>query len=548
LHKTKRIKYKSPFHFINPNITAAQVKFERKRIIAQFEINNNQPFIIEKQVFTKTETLELLDELESEKKFNFHKVIFGTPFLLSFLEEGIVQKITISHELKALLKLSEFIEFISPYFAFQYSSILCNGFITQNSKQILQLKQLPFLCSDAFYDACYNKAFYEFSNLCEQLNKDIRLVEKNKNGYLFRQYYYEKDELNHTINALPDYFSTKIDFYIELLLKAVINCYNYGNRDIARFLIDQARCLNCSEDIKNIVTNYYEQIKELDPLKMMAAEKPSGKNSTFLLVTLLILLCVVIPFVVFSLVGNKNAIPLKYKKINLLDTLISNSYKYITDSSFYYYESKTNNFKVGDSIHQAKETTNKRNESHLPINYHSKQRTSFSRFINTSSFEINDPIISNIKSSINLINNTPYDVTMFFVVDNKVICDIHLYSCDSVQIYDYKKKYHENIIFNIWLYVGLNLLPKYNFKISSKEIGYGYYKQPYHYKGIYNSNQSFQFSRDVMLKDTMRVDKYYIFSFEFKPIKDSLVLNKKSNYFFDTIYFKKISLPDSSTF
>jgi hypothetical protein len=531
------MQYKSPFYIINPDITPGQVKLERKKIIAQFEINDNRPVKIRDKTFTKSEALGLLEELENENKLKFHQLIYTTPYLLSFLEDGTLDGDFTTNEKADVLNSPEFIDFVSPYFAAQYSAILFKAFISEDHISIIKLKKFPFLCSDSYYDSCFNKTMYEFTSLCTILNKEVKQAKKNQNPFLIRQDFFERDKLIDTLNALPDYFSSQLDIYMSALLEAVVICYNLKRRDFAIRVIVQAKRLTCSNEVREILNNYYGQIKKQNSEKIAVLERKGNNsgNNGCIYILIAIAIGVLVPIILISIVSKKNEIPKKYKNIYYLDSLISGNYIHVKDSAFCYHKNNFYKHKRDSILYTAKKKTPESDIYRQLVSLSSKDTRTFSSYFTNSMFITSEYKIKNYKTKLRIINNSRYDATFFIVDRNKVLTDIHLAPKDTIYAMLFNGTEYLSKNYDIWLYIGCDLSIVYSFTVSGKTLGYGYRKQPIAYRGIYKSRESFHFSMETEMKDSLMFRKYNNFQFELHPSEDSLILTKTPYILYDTL-------------
>ena len=118
--------YFSPFHIVfygqkksdlNQSFSYKKVK---QRVLAKYDLIDNQPLEIKGRIINKGEAIELIQELKDEQNLEFHKQVFKDQELLDFLEEQndlFLRRKDVSFQ-------EEFKTWISEYFAESFALIL----------------------------------------------------------------------------------------------------------------------------------------------------------------------------------------------------------------------------------------------------------------------------------------------------------------------------------------------------------------------------------------------------------------------------------------
>lgn len=253
--------YKSPFHLFGKEIERYHIKKERTRLLAQFESNDDQPIELEGKLYTKPEVIELLDTAEDRKKYDYHLKIYKNKILLNFLEEGYFSMDDAEAWNDESLFTEEFINFVSPYFVYRYSSLYYQAYKALNYAFLEQLKFMPLLCKEEQYDECYKKTYNEFNSLCESLEKDVNTIQQTNDLGQIRGNYYETPERINCINAFTDYFDELVDKNAFNLGELSSQALKYANPEFGRKILNQAIRINCRSEVKDKMMKLYNTVK-----------------------------------------------------------------------------------------------------------------------------------------------------------------------------------------------------------------------------------------------------------------------------------------------
>ncbi|MEM7101743.1 MAG: hypothetical protein AAF502_01355 [Bacteroidota bacterium] len=261
------IQYRSPFKIIdlkpeNGEIDKRQLKLSKKRLLAEFEVQETITISINGKEYDKNGILKIFDELESSAHLDHHIRIYNNKFLLSFLENGDL----FSYELlenKDFEGDSGYVNFTGLYFSNRFSEILARSIKHGNDAAIGSLFENDLPVNPKFYGDCYSAAYRIISGKIREIET---LADDSRKKYVpesFVKKYIDLKFIN-SLNLLPEYFSGLRDRYATGLRDLAISLYNTHKRtNLAKQVLNKALMMSTSptvqEDVKDIIRQIREQ-------------------------------------------------------------------------------------------------------------------------------------------------------------------------------------------------------------------------------------------------------------------------------------------------
>ena len=152
--------YFSPFHIVfygqkksdlNQSFSYKKVK---QRVLAKYDLIDNQPLEIKGRIINKGEAIELIQELKDEQNLEFHKQVFKDQELLDFLEE----QNDLFLRRKDVYFQEEFKTWISECFAESFALILQSELKGKYPSETFMGKDLGRYVKSYHFDLVFRKA------------------------------------------------------------------------------------------------------------------------------------------------------------------------------------------------------------------------------------------------------------------------------------------------------------------------------------------------------------------------------------------------------
>lgn len=282
--------YRSPIRILKElgistnNVDQRELKLERKRLFLEVQLSDQHTTTIGKQEYTKNDVIKLFEELEGVTHLDYHALISDHSALLNLLENNRVDDGKIKdHKIQfnTQEETKAFSEFLSPYLANAIDKLLSTAIREKNYLAIQRIQlYFRFLTStDAHF------AFRKFINFCqtlklrlEELQNDQHIFLKGESRYLAYAPFYN------LVNYLDQYYPSLPDTVAQAVISFTIDSRNNLGRGKALVSIsDQARKLNCSENLKSIIST------NRDTFFASKEELSAGKITTQELIRIIVL-------------------------------------------------------------------------------------------------------------------------------------------------------------------------------------------------------------------------------------------------------------------
>ncbi len=267
-------------HYINPyellGINAANlseldsktVMKEKKKLLYEIELSDKDSIKHNGIELTKSDCLKAIDDLDNRNKREFHFFIFQNKPLNDFLSKGSIIFFE-QYQIESIYKLSEFLDFISPYFASQYDKILSENFRKQNITAVSKIISLKPITNEVFFESCYKSTYSIIRNLDCEINGIIKEVELKQSAFLKNNFYgldsviAEKVNVD-LINLLPAYFQSLRNQLAQSIrnLARDINNEPYYLYEPAYKIIKIANSFSTDGLVKQTITKGYYTIKK----------------------------------------------------------------------------------------------------------------------------------------------------------------------------------------------------------------------------------------------------------------------------------------------
>lgn len=246
----------------------SEVKKAKRRKLTEFDLSDDGSIEFKSIKIHKADFLNATDELDNEQKSQFYWSIKNNPELSNFLVSGDTWFFA-NYQTQRFFSNPDFIEFVSPYFAYQYNKIIFQTFEEGNTSLLRKLVANPILVSPAQTDKAYQ-------NLREFINNQIQELHQIRTDIENEETHYEEDSVEDVFsdlqeminvniyNVLPTYFQSQRNDIAQKLRNISVAVFNNLNSsEVALQIIQFALQLNINNLTKQNIEKDYNQIAEI---------------------------------------------------------------------------------------------------------------------------------------------------------------------------------------------------------------------------------------------------------------------------------------------
>lgn len=275
------MQYISPFSILGIDIEeiiqkpdSINISFLRKKLLAEFELNNSITIKTPAGELSKNDVLVVLDQLQNADIFNFHIQITKDPILLDFLQYGALEGVFIKNQ---LYNDADFLKFISPYFAHSYCSLVI--FILENEGGANpNLYRIPILITPSEKLSLLQPIRRKILDLVSEIEKNTSLITDNKrlppqiDEQLFGY------NIIRILNIL-DYsiFEHDVEAYVNASIELLNACITdsakrFHNGELVHFILKRLEMLQMSDENAEIVKHYLSFFQEQPKVEESSGE------------------------------------------------------------------------------------------------------------------------------------------------------------------------------------------------------------------------------------------------------------------------------------
>lgn len=247
-------------------ISSARLKREKKKLMAEFELNEASNIELRGISLNKNQVLDLFDQLVDPKIIEHHAKVLSKLSLLAFLEESSLDYFY-SGDISMLSAQSEsFLKFIAPYFAFQYNKRLLHAFKQRDWEEIQTMSTHPLPIPSKFFAQTYKDTFHLIHTHIKEIEDTTFKIEKGSLPDGKMQEYCDEMYIA-AMNRLPDYFAGSRDRYALALENLAISVHNVHKRPkLAVFILKQGLKMHLGEDARSALMHVLHQLEAQDPV------------------------------------------------------------------------------------------------------------------------------------------------------------------------------------------------------------------------------------------------------------------------------------------
>lgn len=286
------MQYINPYillEFNSENVSDANahtIKVAKRKLLLEIELNDNETIECCGFSLTKSTCLTIINELDNYDKNYFHLVIAQDLLLNDFLTTGNIKYFQ-QYKRNPIYNQKEFVDFISPYFAFQYDKLLVGYFKTNNTKIVKIILSIDPISNDGYSEKCFKSTYAFLIKANTEIEKIITDIEANISSFIVQDFRGLSQTITENVNIqllniLPAYFQgirNKIGKTINRL-STTINNKPYHSYQAAFQIIEVARNILTNGLIFEKITKSYNIIKSnSESIKLKQEEKANNKQT-----------------------------------------------------------------------------------------------------------------------------------------------------------------------------------------------------------------------------------------------------------------------------
>lgn len=247
-------------------IDSDTIKKAKRRLFADIDLSDNGHLDYYGLQLSKGDCEKAVDELSNNDLKEFYLYLTSNKKLNEFLVNG-NENVFNSFKQDSIFKLTDFVNFISPYYAPKFDKALSNAFENEDVELLKSILKTSFLVSQSNVNTAYKTVSNILQNRLAELS-EIRNDIKNEESI------YDDDDIHEVVdlvteyfpteplNCLPNYFQSqilKIANEINYLNVAIWD--NYDNTQVSQDLLEHILTLNIDGLNKPTFQKNYEIVK-----------------------------------------------------------------------------------------------------------------------------------------------------------------------------------------------------------------------------------------------------------------------------------------------
>lgn len=248
----------------------AEVRKAKKRVLRELDLNDGRLHWLNNVALDRSRVLQVLDDLDSMEKREFHYHVRRDTRFLRFLTHGSLMYFAYDSRAESPLLPwgmeddGDFLEFIGPYFARQYDRQLTE-YLTANQNVLinaLSSRRLPVPAD--LQEDCYRTAHTQLRQCLDDIRRRSGSIADSPNAAVQLTSFLTKRIIAATLNALPPYFENLRGDIANAIRSAAVDCYNkHDNAELSRAILALARALKVPDHISTQLKDDEAQISDI---------------------------------------------------------------------------------------------------------------------------------------------------------------------------------------------------------------------------------------------------------------------------------------------
>jgi hypothetical protein len=254
-------------HFDISAINSDLIKKEKRKLFAEIELSDEGIIEYNGLSLNKSDCEHAVDQLEYKDRIEYYHFLANNNLLNNFLINGDMLFFE-SFKQESIYKLTDFLNFIQPYFTPQFDKALKNAFLEKNENQLDVILKTSFLISPSKINEAFKSVDLELSNRIKSLDKITSKIKDESTEYT-------NDSIDEVLsivedffpvkllNKLPVYFQSQINKIATAINQLQIIIWNEFNTTIVSLrLLEHLLALNLESVSKPVFQNNYEIVRK----------------------------------------------------------------------------------------------------------------------------------------------------------------------------------------------------------------------------------------------------------------------------------------------
>jgi hypothetical protein len=264
---------------INRKPDSINVSFLRKKMLAEFELNNSVTIKTPAGELSKNDVLVVMDQLQNPQVLKFHLEIARDPILLNFLQYNGLEGDFLNNPVYSQ---KEFLDFITPYFAHSYCSLIIN-ILENEGESNPHIYKIPVLITpgeESKWLSPVRRKLFDLVSTIEGWAPKVKPATRVKVSPNVQRVY--GFNVLRMLNLLQsNFFEHQVEAYVKASFTVVENCINdknngFRNEELVSFILKRLQSLNLSPENAKLVEHYQKFVKGKVEVLVAEKEEKSG--------------------------------------------------------------------------------------------------------------------------------------------------------------------------------------------------------------------------------------------------------------------------------
>lgn len=243
------------------------IKKAKRKLFADIDLSDNGLFDYYGLHITKGDCEKAIDYLSNNDYKEFYLYLANNKKLNEFLVKGQTDVFN-NFKQDSIFKLSEFVNFVSPYFASKFDKALLIAFENENVEQTKAILNTSFLISQADVNTAYKSVSNSIQNKIAEIDEITKDIKNEESLYdendiedvvgIVKDHFPAK-----TLNCLPQYFQSQILKIAKSINYLQLSIWDaFDNTQVPNDLLEHLLTLNIGGLDKPTFENNYKIVKK----------------------------------------------------------------------------------------------------------------------------------------------------------------------------------------------------------------------------------------------------------------------------------------------
>ncbi len=208
-------------------ITQSFLKRQKTLLLNEIALSDDGYYSHKGVKLSKLDVENYFEKLKDEEIKYFYLYLIENGYLNDFLTNGHLKYFDYYRE-EQIYKYAKFIDFISPFYAYNYNQVLCTAVKNGASEVVKKIVSIPLMVNYSFIDKAYHNT-YHF------IKEWTILTSKNLDEKLIRIGAIRTNVNLECINSLPDYFQEVRNELGSCVRSIAVDIYNNSSNRVKAF-------------------------------------------------------------------------------------------------------------------------------------------------------------------------------------------------------------------------------------------------------------------------------------------------------------------------